>query len=157
MSSTLVFIFVLYLYLHGSTARPLRGSDKQTHVPQLQLSVKDVKISVVDQKLAKQEKLRAEDGESTSGDDANLMHLNAVEESQDIKGIKLKMPYSWKTLQKDTVTEVWRRAERLALESSASKAEETVNSKETTDTVEDIVVMDYAQPHRKPPIHNRGT
>jgi len=31
--------------------------------------------------------------------------------------------------------------------------EETVVTK-TSDTEEDIVEMDYAQPHRKPPIHN---
>lgn len=36
---------------------------------------------------------------------------------------------------------------------SGDDTEEAVDSKEN-DTVEDIVVMDYAQPHRKPPIHN---
>lgn len=42
------------------------------------------------------------------------------------------------------------------LESPPSKAEENVSSK-NKDTAEDIEVMDYAQPHRKPPIHNKGT
>lgn len=40
------------------------------------------------------------------------------------------------------------------LGSAPHDAEETVDSKQT-DTVEDVVVMDYAQPHRKPPIHNK--
>jgi hypothetical protein len=34
-----------------------------------------------------------------------------------------------------------------------SSTEETVDVMEN-DAAEDIVVMDYAQPHRKPPIHN---
>ncbi|MCD7462137.1 hypothetical protein HAX54_047838 [Datura stramonium] len=45
---------------------------------------------------------------------------------------------------------------RLMLESPPSTVqheEEAVNSIEK-DPVEDAVVMDYAQPHRKPPIHN---
>ncbi|KAI9173779.1 hypothetical protein LWI28_006307 [Acer negundo] len=37
--------------------------------------------------------------------------------------------------------------------SSTHNTDEAVDSKEN-DVVEDIVVMDYAQPHRKPPIHN---
>lgn len=39
------------------------------------------------------------------------------------------------------------------LESSAHDTDEAVNGKEN-EVVEDVVVMDYAQPHRKPPIHN---
>ncbi|KAK1564370.1 hypothetical protein Q3G72_001752 [Acer saccharum] len=37
--------------------------------------------------------------------------------------------------------------------SSTHNTDEAVEYKEN-DVVEDIVVMDYAQPHRKPPIHN---
>ncbi|KAM7273279.1 hypothetical protein ACFE04_027943 [Oxalis oulophora] len=43
------------------------------------------------------------------------------------------------------------RGERLLL--ASNDIEEAVNSKEN-DKLEDVVVMDYAQPHRKPPIHN---
>lgn len=48
-----------------------------------------------------------------------------------------------------------RRQSRLILETPplAQHEEEAVNSIEK-DPVEDVVVMDYAQPHRKPPIHN---
>lgn len=47
----------------------------------------------------------------------------------------------------------WRRQSRSTLGVAPHEAEETVNSKED-EIIEDVVVMDYAQPHRKPPIHN---
>lgn len=37
--------------------------------------------------------------------------------------------------------------------SVAHEFEEAADSNEK-DIIEDVVVMDYAQPHRKPPIHN---
>ncbi|XP_021912434.1 uncharacterized protein LOC110826141 [Carica papaya] len=46
-----------------------------------------------------------------------------------------------------------RQARSMLGNRSGDDTEEAVDSKEN-DTVEDIVVMDYAQPHRKPPIHN---
>ena len=42
------------------------------------------------------------------------------------------------------------------LGNSGGDTEEAVDSKEK-DNVGDIDVMDYAQPHRKPPIHNEKT
>lgn len=52
--------------------------------------------------------------------------------------------------------QISKRAERSMLESSASNAEGNVSNKDEEKT-EEIDVMDYAQPHRKPPIHNKGT
>ncbi|KAI3453508.1 hypothetical protein Pfo_010171 [Paulownia fortunei] len=156
--SLLVYL-VLYLYLHACSARPLMASDKET-LPQLQLSAgKDVKSSVA-KGFIRQANFRVEHGEKTS-DDADALQLDtqkasAVKQSEGIKGNKVKLSYSWKILQKAAERQVWRRVERLTLESPPSNAEETVKSKES-DTVEDIFVMDYEQPHRKPPIHNRGT
>ncbi|XVE65062.1 hypothetical protein DITRI_Ditri07aG0152300 [Diplodiscus trichospermus] len=46
-----------------------------------------------------------------------------------------------------------KRATRSMLGNSGGDTEEAVDSKEK-DNVGDIDVMDYAQPHRKPPIHN---
>ncbi|XP_074356849.1 uncharacterized protein LOC141696631 [Apium graveolens] len=43
---------------------------------------------------------------------------------------------------------------RSTLESTPNEVEETANS-EDNDTIDDVVAMDYAKPHRKPPIHNR--
>jgi hypothetical protein len=40
------------------------------------------------------------------------------------------------------------------LGSTANDTEEAVRSEEN-DIAEDVAVMDYAQPHRKPPIHNK--
>ncbi|KAJ6308310.1 hypothetical protein OIU76_017982 [Salix suchowensis] len=42
---------------------------------------------------------------------------------------------------------------RSMLGSAAKDTEEAVRSEEN-DIAEDVAVMDYAQPHRKPPIHN---
>lgn len=50
-------------------------------------------------------------------------------------------------------SESWKRAK---VESSVFNSEENESTKDKG-RVEDIVVMDYAQPHRKPPIHNKGT
>ncbi|KAL1805942.1 hypothetical protein ACET3Z_029010 [Daucus carota] len=57
-------------------------------------------------------------------------------------------------LKEATQPEGWRRQARSTTESSSSEARETADSKES-EIVDDVVAMDYAQPHRKPPIHNR--
>lgn len=68
------------------------------------------------------------------------------------KGREVAISYSEEDSQEATEVEGWRRS---TLGSAPHKAaEETVNSKESDIVEEDIVVMDYAQPHRKPPIHN---
>lgn len=41
------------------------------------------------------------------------------------------------------------------MEESVSSSKDDTEAR--AEAVEDIVVMDYAQPHRKPPIHNKGT
>ncbi|KAA8522237.1 hypothetical protein F0562_012910 [Nyssa sinensis] len=57
-------------------------------------------------------------------------------------------------LQQATKVVGWKRQARSMLVSTQHDTKETVNSEEN-DVAEDIVVMDYAQPHRKPPIHNK--
>lgn len=52
--------------------------------------------------------------------------------------------------------QISKRAERSILESSTSNVEQNISNKDD-DKKEEIDVMDYAQPHRKPPIHNKGT
>lgn len=47
----------------------------------------------------------------------------------------------------------WRRQALSTSGSVAHEFEEAADSNEK-DIIEDVVVMDYAQPHRKPPIHN---
>ena len=51
----------------------------------------------------------------------------------------------------------WKRQSRRMLRPTTSHRDdfkETMDSKEDAALEEDIVVMDYAQPHKKPPIHN---
>ncbi|KAH7833951.1 hypothetical protein Vadar_011333 [Vaccinium darrowii] len=63
-------------------------------------------------------------------------------------------PISQEDHQKATRIKEWKvQLARRMMGSTSSKAEETIDSKED-DSPEDIVVMDNAQPHRKPPIHN---
>ncbi|XVF13354.1 hypothetical protein REPUB_Repub08aG0201400 [Reevesia pubescens] len=47
-----------------------------------------------------------------------------------------------------------KRVRRSMLGNSGGDTEEAVDSKENDNVKGDIDVMDYAQPHRKPPIHN---
>ncbi|XP_059657506.1 uncharacterized protein LOC132304028 isoform X2 [Cornus florida] len=62
---------------------------------------------------------------------------------------------SWpEGLQHATKIEGWKRQARSMLASAPQNTEEAIDSKED-EVVEDVVVMDYAQPHRKPPIHNK--
>ncbi|KAB2018127.1 hypothetical protein ERO13_D08G190400v2 [Gossypium hirsutum] len=57
-------------------------------------------------------------------------------------------------LQSKETVEGWKRIRaRSMLGNSDAGADEALDSKEK-DNVRDIDVMDYAQPHRKPPIHN---
>ncbi|KAL0324458.1 UNVERIFIED_CONTAM: hypothetical protein Scaly_2412900 [Sesamum calycinum] len=137
--------FILCLCLHACTARPLVVRDEERFT-QLQLPRMDVKTS-------------AEEGLDRGTNvvvQLDNQKSSAVKEAGNIEGNKLKVSYSWKNLQQATGKEIWKRTERLTLESPPSHDEESVSSKDNN-TVEDIVVMDYAQPHRKPPIHNRGT
>ncbi|CAA2976369.1 uncharacterized protein LOC111396562 [Olea europaea var. sylvestris] len=134
--SSLVYFFLSLYYFHACTGRPLAVFD-QENSSQIQLSGKDVKTFY----------------------GANSMKLNnqkayLVKEGEDIKGNEVKMSYFGKIFE-DTAEKMEReREERSTLESPLKKAKKNAISKES-DTIEDIVVMDYAKPHRKPPIHNK--
>lgn len=43
------------------------------------------------------------------------------------------------------------------MESKQQDSNEAINNSKDNSSPEDAVVMDYAQPHRKPPIHNVKT
>ncbi|KAH6818111.1 root meristem growth factor [Perilla frutescens var. frutescens] len=132
-SLTYYYYLVFFLCFHAcTTARLLIVSDKQ-------LASKDyVETSAA--------------GSSDRG--SNTVQLDNQMLSSVQEGINIKISYaSWKPLHQATGTEISRRS---TVESSPSNAEENVSSKDN-DNVQDIEVMDYAQPHRKPPIHNKGT
>ncbi|CAN4077949.1 unnamed protein product [Withania somnifera] len=85
-------------------------------------------------------------------DDGKLMWKKRSIVDEENKGNKVKIT----SFHEGAQVKILRRGSRLMLESppSTQHEEEEVNSIEK-DPVEDVVVMDYAQPHRKPPIHNK--
>ncbi|KAK1430539.1 hypothetical protein QVD17_13352 [Tagetes erecta] len=48
----------------------------------------------------------------------------------------------------------WKNHVRSTMESKLQDSKEDINKSKDNGFNEDVVVMDYAQPHRKPPIHN---
>ncbi|GMP95845.1 hypothetical protein CsSME_00044730 [Camellia sinensis var. sinensis] len=70
------------------------------------------------------------------------------------KGNEITSSSSQAVLQEPTKIVERKRQARWMLSSTSQNAEETVDHSKEDDPVKDIVVMDYAQPHRKPPIHN---
>ncbi|KAL2472483.1 Uncharacterized protein Adt_40619 [Abeliophyllum distichum] len=129
----------------------------QENSTRIQLSAKDVKTPGAE-KFVMQGNFRAEFGDKTFYG-ANNMKLKdqkayLVKEAEDIKGNEVKMPYFGKIFEETAEKKEWKREERSTLESPPKKAKKNIISKES-DSIEEIVVMDYAQPHRKPPIHNK--
>ncbi|XP_050229642.1 uncharacterized protein LOC126678782 [Mercurialis annua] len=85
----------------------------------------------------------------------NYKHGGHVLEEEDISnesGNELVISSQKELQQKDEI-EGMKKQDRSMVESTESDNEEAVKSNEN-DIAEDVVVMDYAQPHRKPPIHN---
>ncbi|KAJ8526792.1 hypothetical protein K7X08_029269 [Anisodus acutangulus] len=114
------------------SARPLATTDKENTIL---LSSKDVTFLNSDISKTEGRIVRSE---------------NNGRDDEENKGKKVIISF-----QEGAQVKMLRRQSRLILESppSAQHEEEAVNSVEI-DPVEDVVVMDYAQPHRKPPIHN---
>ncbi|KAM3322058.1 hypothetical protein P3S67_003209 [Capsicum chacoense] len=152
MSKFLVCLLVC-ISLHACSARPLASiNDKENNIL---LSSKDVTYLTSDRSKTEGRIIMSED---IGGDhDRKLMWKKSSIVSQkalvdeENKGNKVKIISFHKGAQVKTLN----RESRLMLESppSTQHEEEAVNSIEK-DPVEDVVVMDYAQPHRKPPIHN---
>ncbi|KAL9177917.1 hypothetical protein ABFS82_01G091600 [Erythranthe guttata] len=139
---------VLFIFLHACSARPITIHDKETVTQLEQLSIKDLMASVANKFTTR--------GTNVVHKDKDRQKSPSVQEAENIEDKKVKIPYAWKLLQQATEAEIMKREERSILESTQSSAEENLSSK-SNDPMEDVVVMDYAQPHRKPPIHNKGT
>ncbi|XP_009606740.1 uncharacterized protein [Nicotiana tomentosiformis] len=150
MSKFLVYLLVC-LSLHACSARSLATTIDEEN--RIQLFAKDVTFLTRDT-FKTEGRITSENNGSGSRDDAKLMwkkrsNVSRKEDGEEIKGNKVM------TIQEGAqVKTLWRQS-RFILETppSAQHEEEAVNSIEK-DPVEDVVVMDYAQPHRKPPIHN---
>ncbi|TMW84342.1 hypothetical protein EJD97_025382 [Solanum chilense] len=130
MSKFLVYLLVcICISLHACSARPLASMDDKEN--KILLSSKDVNFLTSD--ISK-----------TEG--RIIMSEDIGKDDEENKGNKVKISFHEGAQVKIS---------RLMLESppSTQHEEEAVNSIEK-EPVEDVVVMDYAQPHRKPPIHN---
>ncbi|CAA3028550.1 uncharacterized protein LOC111399198 [Olea europaea var. sylvestris] len=155
MSSLVYFLLCIY-YLHACTGRPLAVSD-QENSSQIQFSGKDMKTPGAD-KLVVQGNFRVEYGEKTIYSENTMKLKNQkiymVKETEDLKGDEVKMTHFGKVFEDAATEKEGKREGRLTLESPSQKARKNTIFKKSN-TIEDIVVMDYAQPRRKPPIHNK--
>ncbi|XP_004245755.1 uncharacterized protein [Solanum lycopersicum] len=148
MSKFLVYLLVcICISLHACSARPLASMDDKEN--KILLSSKDVKfltsdISKTEGRIIMSEDIGKDDGK-LMWKKRSIVARKQLDDEED-KGNKVKISFHEGAQVKIS---------RLMLESppSTQHEEEAVNSIEK-EPVEDVVVMDYAQPHRKPPIHN---
>nr|GMD97250.1 Root meristem growth factor 6 [Ipomoea batatas] len=141
MSSFVAYLFLCFSLMHACTARPL-GMFDDNKENGLLISAKGAKLSIMeDGAVSMAETIEAfkkiDDQEDKGGNEVATFSLQEfLHEKLEIKGSEKRA--------------------RSTLESpTAPSVEEDVTTTGDNDPVEDAVVMDYAQPHRKPPIHNR--
>ncbi|KAL4324430.1 hypothetical protein GQ457_11G022840 [Hibiscus cannabinus] len=153
MSSFSIF-FLLYLSLHACSARRLGFFADEIGDRVGFLASKDsnkLKAHKIEMEPSISKKLQTE-GVQKVGAKSVSPFLQAKE----ISGGYGIISSSRIDLQNVETAEGLKRARgRLMLGNSDAGAEEALDSKEK-DNVGDIDVMDYAQPHRKPPIHNEN-
>ncbi|XP_052171201.1 uncharacterized protein LOC127787276 isoform X2 [Diospyros lotus] len=112
------------------------------------------------EKMQKQEKLNGKEIHKSWDDAKYRKHIETKapqKAQQDEKGNEMIPSSSRESLRMAPKTEEWKRQSRRMLRPTTSHRDdfkETMDSKEDAALEEDIVVMDYAQPHKKPPIHN---
>ncbi|KAM7491239.1 hypothetical protein LguiA_034160 [Lonicera macranthoides] len=148
--SCLIYVLIC-LSLHACNARQLGviGERTSIQVPSID-RVTALNKDIGNAEVHKIEKAKEKTLEGSSS--ANTMKgMESNDENN--KGYETKAPSFAEVLQEASKKEGWKRQERSTMGSVPHDVEETVKSKED-DIVEDIVAMDYAQPHRKPPIHN---
>ncbi|KAJ7944753.1 Root meristem growth factor 6 [Quillaja saponaria] len=142
MSSLFILILLLCISLHACTARPLTPKFTQIetakHQPRKDLEVR-LESSTLKSCKGKVKTHRAIDIQNETPNSGSEITKSSFQTDLP-PGIEIKRSKG--------------HAGRLMLVSSPHDTDQTtVNSKES-EAVEDIVEMDYAQPHRKPPIHN---
>lgn len=159
--SKLTFVLLVFLVsLHACNARHLSLThetiEKKSHVLRKDVHSRKLRSSFIlthsEPKLAQtqEEHYSSSTGADELTDTVTGKESATVVLKKDEKtGEEVVRSYSGETTQR----EKWRQT-RSTLESSRDEVEETANSEEN-DTIDDVVAMDYAKPHRKPPIHNR--
>lgn len=156
----LLLLLLLCLSLQACGARPFGVVDIERIVTGLQLPHKNIEpsraegLKVQEPSGARIDKrmILPDWGGANTIQEKNSQ--TAGKENEDDKGYSVLLPSPQMDLHETSELEDQERRARSIMESPTAKAEETVDSMEN-DEGEDIVVMDYAQPHRKPPIHNR--
>ncbi|XP_073300225.1 uncharacterized protein [Primulina huaijiensis] len=145
----LVLYLVIDLCLHACAARPLMVLD----VAQFQgLNRIEPETFVSRGNVIAEYGGKISDG--TTAIQFENQRTSAVKETEGTTGSpSVKILCSRKILQEAAEKMAWKRFERSTPESPPSNGEETVNSKDNRIAV-NVVVIDYEQPHRKPPIHN---
>ncbi|XP_055819462.1 uncharacterized protein LOC129888526 [Solanum dulcamara] len=148
MSKFLVYLLVCISLIHACSARPMASIDDNEE--KILFSSKDVTILTSDISKTEGRIIISEDIGKRMWKKRSIVARKENEEEN--KGNKVKMTSFHEGAHQVKIS---RRESRLMLQSppSTQHEEESVNSIEK-EPVEDVVVMDYAQPHRKPPIHN---
>nr|XP_043628990.1 uncharacterized protein LOC122600346 [Erigeron canadensis] len=142
MSYYVYYLIILHLCvsMHAYTSRPL-GVFQLGHGKGIRLTSKtseimaEIKGENVNENIIE----RNESNVEFHSDKPNML-----------KGSDIKVQVS----QEETQVEGWKDHARSTMESKQQDSKEAINNSETNIVTEDVVVMDYAQPHRKPPIHN---
>ncbi|XP_012069954.2 uncharacterized protein LOC105632249 [Jatropha curcas] len=155
MSPFLVFLLISFS-LHACNARFLGFNDKDLHKVHLhQISIPSEMISPAPEEVGEIDRRRIHENSLNIG--ATTMkqnkELTSFKEEESTKTGNELIVFSQDGLQDKDKIEGWKRPRRSMLGSVPSDTEEAVESNEN-DIAEGVVVTDYAQPHRKPPIHN---
>ncbi|XP_019156079.1 PREDICTED: uncharacterized protein LOC109152865 isoform X2 [Ipomoea nil] len=163
MSSFVAYLFLCFSLMHAcSSARPL-GMFDDNKENGLLISAKGSKLSIMEE-FSVEEKLQVENGASISlvnGDGAVSMAetieaFKKIDDQEDKGGNEVATISLQEFLHEKLKIKGSQKRARSTLESRATQnSEEDVTTTGDNDPVADAVVMDYAQPHRKPPIHNR--
>ncbi|KAL2348147.1 hypothetical protein Fmac_002147 [Flemingia macrophylla] len=159
LSLTMLVILILCVSVHAVTALSLSLTQKGTPHKELdkanslvRLTASGVKSLKLDQNQPQEQKVS--NNEINTCESCSSVSTISKEMNQRIIGIGVASGTSFKT-DSTSILEAkdQRRHVRSMLGPAEHRIEETVITN-ASDTTEDMVEMDYAQPHRKPPIHN---
>ncbi|XP_076953135.1 uncharacterized protein LOC143627128 [Bidens hawaiensis] len=143
--SFLVYYFILYLCvsMHACSSRHLSVFHKE---PGKEL--RNITSKIVPVLMAELERTNYVNEDRVELKESKLEF--PLNEYKIHKGSDIKVQIS----QEEYKVEGWKNHVRSTMESKIQDSKEDINKSEVNSITEDVVVMDYAQPHRKPPIHN---
>ncbi|KAJ6946524.1 hypothetical protein NC651_001296 [Populus alba x Populus x berolinensis] len=183
--STLFLLLLICLSLHACNARVLRLTDKETKKQVLnkdlmqgvdKLNIDRTTLAPSDQMMPPVSEEQGAQGQQVVGRDdtitrkISLLSATTMKKKDEEPFMKQEEGTKGATSgnkvivssqadfqqSSEIIIEGLKGRGRSMLGSTANDTEEAVRSEEN-DIAEDVAVMDYAQPHRKPPIHNKKT